>query len=297
MVWFNLGLCRSTEKYTLKIDIKKMNADKKEWLIRIIGFTVFHILAIVGIFFFPLTQSMLILFIAMYFFRGYGITIGLHRYFSHRSFKTSRWFQFVLAWFGTIGSHTAVLSWASDHRYHHNNADTDKDIHSPKEKGLWWAQFVWLFSFKEFKKCKKNRHLVNDFAKFPELVWLDKHAGIPNFTFALILWIFGGWAAVFWGYIITTPVIIHVSFLVNSITHKYGTRRYNTKDQSKNNFIVALLTGGEGWHNNHHFKPSSARHGFKWWEIDHSYYVMRILALFKIIWDLKLPRKNTLHKN
>ena len=224
-----------------------------------------HIIGIIGLFFVPITSSALVFCFWMYIFRGGGITIGYHRYFAHRSFKTSRVFQFILAVIGTLGTHQGVLTWAGDHRFHHRNADTNEDIHSPKKSFL-WSHLGWIFSLKELKRSKKNsKNNIKEFYKYPELVWLNKHVGIPIVVFVISLYLLGGWSAVFWGYIISQLLVWHVAFCVNSVVHLWGTRRYNTKDNSRNNFIIALITGGEGWHNNHHYKPSSARNGFKWW--------------------------------
>ena len=185
--------------------------------------------------------------------------------------------------------------WAEHHRYHHQHADTEDDIHSPK-KGFWWSHVGWLISFNAFqnRKQKEMRKLITDITKYPELRWLDRYNMLIIGLYVGILWYFGGWVAVYWGYLISTIMLLQHSFAVNSVTHIWGTRRFDTPDDSKNNFWLSLVGSGEGWHNNHHYFQNSARHGFKWWEIDLTFYAITILSWFGVVWDVIIPSQKNI---
>lgn len=237
--------------------------------------------------------------------RMFGLTAGYHRYFSHRSFKTSRIFQFILAFLGATSIQKDPLWWAAHHRHHHRAADTEKDAHSPQTHSLFWSHMGWVM-------CKKNAdlvpdELVPDLAKFPELVFLNRHQKWPVIFYAgfvLILGLFVQWvfpqfhtsaAQVFvWGFFVSTICLHHATFLVNSAAHIWGARAYETGEGSRNNWVVAFLTMGEGWHNNHHRYPGSERQGFFWWQIDMTHYLLRVLSWFRIVWDLQSPPQEVL---
>lgn len=237
--------------------------------------------------------------LALYVVRMIGITAGYHRYFSHRTYKTSRLFQFVLALLGTSAAQQGPLWWAAHHRDHHRFADTPNDPHSPLMQGFWWSHIGWILA-PQNKETKHN--LVPDLIKFPELRFLDKFYVLPPFVLAVSLYILGtvlgrylpslstsGFQLLAWGFFVSTVLLYHGTFSVNSLTHMFGRRRFNTKDDSRNSWLVAIITLGEGWHNNHHFYPSSERQGFCWWEIDMSHYVLRLLCWLRIVWDLRSP--------
>jgi stearoyl-CoA desaturase (delta-9 desaturase) len=219
----------------------------------------------------------------------FGITAGFHRYFSHRTYKTSRVFQFVLAWLGTTSAQKGVLWWSAHHRDHHKFSDQPEDLHSPLQKGLWWAHVGWIL-------CPKNDATkfdrIRDFAKYPELRWLNKWHILPPVALAVLLFLVGGSGLLVWGFFVSTVILWHGTFTINSLSHVFGSTRYRTTDTSKNNFLLALLTLGEGWHNNHHFYQSTANQGWFWWEIDGSYYALRVLSLFGLVWDLRTPPKH-----
>jgi len=234
-----------------------------------------------------------------YLVRMFGITAGFHRYFSHRTFKTSRVFQFVLAWLGTSSAQKGPLWWAAHHRHHHKYSDTEKDVHSPARRGFWWSHVGWILS-NRFKDT--NRKLVKDLLKFPELRFLNNYHLVPPIVLAAATFGFGelldyyypwlgtsGFQMLVYGFIVSTVLLYHGTFTVNSLAHVFGKRRFETNDDSRNNWFISLITLGEGWHNNHHRFPSSERQGFYWWEFDVSHYLLKILSWFRLVWDLRVP--------
>ena len=239
-----------------------------------------------------------------YLVRVFALTAGYHRYFSHNSFKTGRVFQFVLALLGASAGQAGPLWWGAQHRYHHNHADTDCDIHSPKRRGFYWAHLGWLFCR---KYAKAPLDLMKDYAKYPEIRWLDKYHVAAPILLILALYALGGWLEirhpglrvtaaqmVVWGFFVSTVLVYHATFSINSLMHMVGTRRFDTADDSRNNLWLALLTMGEGWHNNHHRYPLSARQGFYPWEVDPTYYVLRLLSALRIVRDLRGPPEKIL---
>jgi stearoyl-CoA desaturase (Delta-9 desaturase) len=221
---------------------------------------------------------------ATYLVRIFAITAVYHRYFSHRSYKTSRALQFVFALLGTTATQKGPLWWASTHRVHHKYSDTERDVHSPLRRGFWYAHLGWWLG-REHEKTDLS--LIQDFAGYPELRWLDRFHVIGPAALIAGLCIFGGYDAFLWGYVVSTCALLHGTFTINSLAHVFGSRRYATTDTSRNNFWLALITLGEGWHNNHHHYMASARQGFFWWEIDVSYYVLRALSMLGLVWDLR----------
>ena len=235
----------------------------------------------------------------LYYVRMFGITGGYHRYFSHASFKTSRGFQFCLAWLGCSSMQKGPLWWASHHRHHHAHSDQEEDVHSPLTRGFWWSHMGWIVC-NRYNETKWS--LIQNFTRYPELVWMNKYHSLPGFVLAGLVFVFGWflevyfpglgttrWQMLLWGWLISTVVLYHGTFTINSLAHVFGSRRYPTKDGSRNNFWLALITMGEGWHNNHHYVPSSARMGFRWYEIDMSLYVLTVLSWVGLVWDLKKP--------
>ena len=197
----------------------------------------------------------------LYGIRMFFVTAGYHRYFSHRSFKTSRWFQFVIAFMAMSSSQKGVLWWAAHHRHHHRFSDEDEDVHSPTLFGFFWAHIGWILS----DKYNDTRlHYIGDFAKFPELRWLDKYYLVAPTALGVVLWLIGGWGLFAWGFCLSTVMLWHGTFTINSLSHLFGNRRYETTDTSRNNWLLALVTLGEGWHNNHHHYMAAARQGFYW---------------------------------
>jgi stearoyl-CoA desaturase (Delta-9 desaturase) len=231
------------------------------------------------------TRAALLVCLLTFIPRALGITAGFHRYFSHRSFKTGRTFQLLLAILGTAAVQKGVLWWAACHRRHHQSADTADDPHSPA-RGLWWAHAGWFLA-PDFAVTDWTR--VRDLARHPELVWLDRHFVLVPAVLAAALFLVGGTSWLLWGFCVSTTLIWHLTYAVNSLGHRYGRRRYDTADDSRNSFWLALPTLGEGWHNNHHRYMRSARQGLRWWEIDLTYCALRVLAAAGIVWDLVAP--------
>jgi stearoyl-CoA desaturase (delta-9 desaturase) len=226
----------------------------------------------------------------MYVTRMWFITAGYHRYFSHRAYTTNRVFQFVLAFGGGAAAQKGVLWWASHHRDHHRYTETDQDPHTPL-KGLVQSHIGWIVTE---RWSKTDLDAIEDFARFPELRFLDRHDWIAPWTFGVAAYLVDGWRGVVVGFLTSTVLLWHGTFCVNSLAHIMGRRRYATADTSRNSWFVALITGGEGWHNNHHHYPPAARNGFFWWEWDPTYYVLRVLSWFGIVRDLRMPNAKVL---
>lgn len=237
------------------------------------------------------TWADLVLCGVLYGVRMFGVTAGYHRYFAHRSYKTSRVFQFVLAFLAQTSAQKGVLWWAGHHRNHHRFSDTDRDLHSPVRQGLWWAHVGWILDPGHDQTPLEQ---IRDFEKYPELVWLNRNHLVPPLVLAALLLATGGLHALMWGFFVSTVLLFHGTFTINSLSHVFGSRRFRTADTSKNNLLLALITLGEGWHNNHHHYCSSANQGFYWWEVDLSYYALRGLAAVGLVWDLRKPPKRVL---
>ncbi len=254
-------------------------------LVRSLPFFAVHLVCL-AVFWVGFRWSWLALCLALFYVRMFFMTGGFHRYFSHRSFKTSRAFQFVMALGGTMSAQKGVLWWAAHHRHHHRYSDTEEDLHSPSLFGFWWSHVGWILSDR-YQETQVD--LIHDFYKYPELRWLNKYHVVPPIALAVALFLAGGWGALIWGFFLSTVILWHATFVINSLSHIFGRRRYPTTDTSKNNLWLALLTLGEGWHNNHHHYMASCRQGFFWWEVDFTYYVLKMLSWFRIVWDLRQP--------
>jgi len=224
--------------------------------------------------------------LGLYVVRMWGITAGYHRYFSHRAYKTNRVFQFILAFVGTTATQKGVLWWAANHRHHHRESDTEKDIHSPVHKGFWFSHMNWILCD---KYSETRFEAIKDFARFPELRFLNRFYLLPPIALAVALYLIGGFSMLVWGFFVSTTLLWHGTFTINSLSHIFGKRRYKTTDTSKNNFVLALITLGEGWHNNHHYHQNTANQGWFWWEVDLSYYSLKVLSWMRIVSDLRTP--------
>lgn len=216
----------------------------------------------------------------------FAITAGYHRYFSHRTYRTSRAFQFIMALLGTLTLQKGVLWWAAHHRKHHKYSDTEKDIHSPFRHGFWWAHMGWIMSP---AYMATDLDQVKDLARFRELRWLNDHFILPTVPLCALVLALGGFQAMVWGCFVSVVLLWHGTFTINSLSHLWGSRTYATTDTSRNNALLALITLGEGWHNNHHFHAASVRQGFRWWQLDVSYIVLCVLEKLGIVWGLKRP--------
>jgi stearoyl-CoA desaturase (delta-9 desaturase) len=241
-----------------------------------------------GVFWTGLTSQALVLGLALYALRIFAIGAGYHRYFAHRAFRTSRFFQFGLAILALTSAQRGILWWAAKHRRHHLHADTEADLHSPVQSGFLYAHVGWVFVS---RNDATDYELVRDLARYEELLWLDRHSYLPVAALAVMTWLIAGWSGLIIGFCWSTVAVWHVTFSVNSLSHLIGRRPYITRDKSRNNWLLALLTMGEGWHNNHHAYQSSVRQGFRWWEYDLTYYILCILSWFGLVWDLRVPPK------
>ena len=229
----------------------------------------------------------------LYLLRIFAITGFYHRYFSHRTFKTSRWFQFLFGLIGTASIQRGPLWWAAHHRHHHAHSDDPEDVHSPVQHGFLWSHMGWFTAPVNFPT---KIELIQDFAKFPELRFLDRFDLVIAVLIGTSMFILGaslpaelgtsGMQMLVW-FFISTVTLYHVTYMINSLAHVYGSRRYETTDTSRNNLFLAILAFGEGWHNNHHHYPNTARQGFYWWEIDMSYYIIVALSWLGLVWDVK----------
>jgi stearoyl-CoA desaturase (delta-9 desaturase) len=232
------------------------------------------------------TWQALAICVTLYWLRIFAIGAGYHRYFSHRSYTTSRAFQFVLALMCQTTAQKSVIWWASKHRHHHLHSDTEHDVHSPRHHGFIYSHLGWIFARKhtdpDFAK-------VADLTRYPELMWLHKVEVLPAVILAGLCYLVAGWSGLVVGFLWSTVLVYHATFCINSLAHVSGRKRYVTGDDSRNNWLLAVFTMGEGWHNNHHAYQSSVRQGFKWWEFDPTYYLLRALSWTGLVWDLKTP--------
>lgn len=259
----------------------------------VLPFVLLHF-ALISLVWIPCSTTAICLCVGLYVLRMFGITGGFHRYFAHRAYKTSRVFQFVLAWIGCASMQKGPLWWSSHHRDHHRYSDTEIDPHSPHTTSFWWSHVGWVLGNDYQKIVWKN---IPDFRKYPELLWLDQFHWVPGLTTAALCYLIGyltggtqgGLSALTWGFLLSTILLYHGTFTINSLCHLWGNRRFKTTDDSRNSLLLALVTLGEGWHNNHHHYQGSVNQGFYWWEIDISYCILLGLSKVGIVWDLRKP--------
>ena len=256
-------------------------------------FWLIHLVAIVGVVRMGFSWKGLAVAIGLYYARMFFVCTAYHRYFSHRTFKTSRLFQFVLACCAQTTAQKGVLWWASHHRWHHKYSDQPQDVHSAKLRGFMYSHVGWILG-NEWSATDYKR--IGDLTQYPELRFLNHPAfcHLPAVAYFLGLYALGGSWLLMWGGFVSTVILWHGTFTINSLSHMFGKRRYKTTDESRNNWFLALVTLGEGWHNNHHHYQSSANQGFRWWEVDVTYYVLRLLAAVGLVWDLRRPPRHVL---
>jgi stearoyl-CoA desaturase (delta-9 desaturase) len=269
--------------------------DTVEWT-RIVPFLLLHV-ACFAVIWVGISWVAVIVALIAYVVRMFAITGLYHRYFSHKTFKTSRVGQFIFGILGASAVQRGPIWWAAHHRHHHANSDQPGDIHSPKQVGFWRAHMGWFLSRKGFAPDLKY---VRDLLQFRELRWLDRFDIAIPFALGFGMFLLGvllqktaphlgtnGWQMLVWGFFISTVVCYHATYTINSLSHVFGYQRYRTGDTSRNNWMLAILTLGEGWHNNHHHYPNTVKQGFYWYEIDVSFYILKVLSWLGIIWDLK----------
>jgi len=277
------------------VKVRPGNPDSIDWA-RILPYVGMH-LACLAVIWVGISWVAVIVALVAYVVRMFAITGLYHRYFSHRAFKTSRLGQFIFGVLGASAVQRGPIWWAAHHRHHHAHSDQEGDIHSPRQVGFWRAHMGWFLTRRGFTPDLKY---VKDLLKFRELRWLDRFdiavptmLGVGMFLLGVLLHKVAphlntsGWQMLIWGFFISTVLCYHGTYTINSLSHVFGRQRYRTGDTSRNNWLLAVITLGEGWHNNHHHYPNAARQGFYWWEIDVSYYMLKVLSWFGIIWDLK----------
>jgi stearoyl-CoA desaturase (delta-9 desaturase) len=276
-------------------NIVRSRPNQFEWR-RCLPFVFIH-LGCVGLFWVGWSWMALWVALALYLVRMFAITGFYHRYFSHRTFKTSRFAQFLFAVLGNTSIQRGALWWAATHRHHHKHSDQEQDSHSPVVSGFWWSHIGWLTSSKNFPTDYSS---IKDLAKYPELVFLNRFDLIVPALFGISLYFLGCFLNIYfpsfetsgpqifvWGFFVSTVFLLHGTLMINSLAHVFGRRRFETSDESRNSMFLALITLGEGWHNNHHRYMASARQGFYWWEIDVTYYILKIFSWVGIVWDLR----------
>jgi stearoyl-CoA desaturase (delta-9 desaturase) len=265
--------------------------ENEKWLHwGITPFVIMHILPFFAFFTGTRVIDWVVL-LVLYYVRMFGITAGFHRYFAHRAYKMGRFSQFCLAFLGSMSAQKGVLWWAGHHRHHHKYSDMENDIHSPLQRGFWWSHVGWILAHKYDETPFEN---IQDFAAYPELRWLNKYWLVAPISLAVATFVLGGWSMLLIGFFLSTVLLYHGTFTINSLSHVFGWRRFATTDTSRNNPLLAFITLGEGWHNNHHHYQSSANQGFFWWEIDVSYYVIRLFGLLGLAWDIRTPTPRAL---
>lgn len=280
---------------TASVDDDASGGERIDWL-RVFPFIGMHLMCLgviwVGVSWFAVCVAAL-----LYALRMFAITGFYHRYFSHKAFKTSRAVQFLFALLGSTSVQRGPLWWAAHHRNHHRHSDTEHDLHSPVTRSFFWSHMGWFLTRRGFRT---DHAVIRDLAKYPELRWLDRFDILLPVALATALFLLGGWLQrahpelgtsaaqlLIWGFFISTVALFHATVTINSLAHRWGRRRFDTNDHSRNNWLLALLTFGEGWHNNHHHFPGSARQGFRWWELDLTYYGLRLMAGLGLVWDLR----------
>lgn len=274
--------------------------DRKIHWLRILPFIGLH-LACLSVLWVGVSGFALWFMLGFYVLRMFAITGFYHRYFSHKTFQTSRLVQFIFGLIGTMSSQRGPLWWAAHHRHHHRHTDQPEDRHSPRD-GFWYSHMGWFLNQQNFATDQK---LIRDWLKYPELVWLDRFSLPITVLTGASIWALGSWLAVsypqlgtsgaqlfVWGFLVSTVLLTHATLLINSLAHHLGSRSFHTPDDSRNNWFLALITLGEGWHNNHHFYAGSVRQGFYWWQIDVTFYLLKVMSWLGLVWQLKpVPKR------
>jgi stearoyl-CoA desaturase (Delta-9 desaturase) len=235
----------------------------------------------------PFTWSLVGLWAVSHFVRAIGLTLAFHRYFAHRSFQMNRAARFVWALIGTAAMQKGPLWWAGHHVNHHRFADREGDPHSPTVSGLYYAHIGWFLNDARHDVVAATNPVIRDFSKTPEIAWLDRFHVVPPFGLALAMYLVGGLPWLVWGFCLPTVTLAHATFAINTVNHMFGSRRFETVDQSRNNAVTAILAAGEGWHNNHHRYQRAARNGFYWWEFDPTWYVIRAMQAVGLAWNVQ----------
>ncbi len=234
----------------------------------------------------PFSWSLVLLAVVSHYVRMLGITLAFHRHLAHRAFHMGRGTRLLWSLVGTTAMQKGPLWWAGNHVYHHRYADRDGDPHSPLREGFYTAHVGWFLNDVRWDRLDPANPVFRTFSRYPEMRWLERFYGVPPALLALGLFLAGGWPWLVWGFCLPTVTLAHATFAINSVNHLWGTRRFATADGSRNNAATAALTLGEGWHNNHHRYQRAARNGFYWWELDPTYWTIRLMELMGLAWDV-----------
>ena len=238
-------------------------------------------------FFVPFTWGLVAMWAVSHFLRAIGLTLSFHRYYAHRAFQMNRTARFVWTLVGTAAMQKGPLWWAGHHVNHHRFADREGDPHSPAVSGVYYAHVGWFLNDAQHDRLEASNPVMRDFSKAPEIVWLDTYFFVPPLVLAIALYLAGGMPWLVWGFCLPTTTLAHATFAINTVNHMFGSRRFDTIDESTNNVVTAFFAVGEGWHNNHHRYQRSARNGFYWWEFDPTWYTIRLMAALGLAWDLQ----------
>jgi stearoyl-CoA desaturase (delta-9 desaturase) len=269
------------------VEITGPGCDRPRWR-RNAPFWGVHVAAVVGALWIGWSWAAFAWLLGGYAVRMFAITAGFHRYFAHRTYKTSRAFQLLLGVLGMSAAQQGPLWWAAHHRRHHKHSDEPEDVHSPRQRGFLWSHLGWILASRH---TQTDLARVKDLARYPELRFMNRHDVSFVVGFSVLLYLTGGATALSWGGFVAQVLCWHATFCINSLAHVWGGRPYATSDDSRNNTFLAVLTFGEGWHNNHHHYQRSARQGFHWWQLDVSYYVLKVLERLHLVWDVEgVPR-------
>jgi stearoyl-CoA desaturase (delta-9 desaturase) len=292
--WIDSWSISNNSELTEREAIETSKDTQIQWL-RIIPFILLHI-ACFAVFWVGVSWFSILFMLLFYAIRMFAITAFFHRYLSHKTFQTSRPVQFIFLLIATMSAQRGPLWWTAHHRYHHRFVDTEHDPHSSTH-GFWYSHIGWFLNQQNFSTRKE---VIKDWLKFPEIVWLDRFSFVVVVATAFAIYLLGDWLAVaypdlgtsgpqllVWGFVISTVLLIHATLCINSLAHLYGRRDFDTKDNSRNNLFLSIITLGEGWHNNHHYYAGSTRQGFFWWQIDITYYLLKVMSLFGLIWAMK----------
>jgi stearoyl-CoA desaturase (delta-9 desaturase) len=248
------------------------------WLVQVSALLVFVV---------PFAWGYVALWALSHFVRAIGLTLSFHRYFAHRAFQMNRATRFVWAFIGTAAMQKGPLWWAGHHVNHHRFADREGDPHSPMVSGIYYAHIGWFLNDAKHDRIEPSNPVIRDFSAAPEIAWLDRLFFVPPLLLAVAMYLVGGLSWLVWGFCLPTMSLAHATFAINTVNHLFGSRRFDTIDESRNNVITALFAAGEGWHNNHHRYQRAARNGFYWWEVDPTWYVIRLMQAVGLAWDVQ----------